>query len=189
MSQLTSTTKNQKQIYSKKDTKKKERKTENMTYPQNSDHVIVLKFLVAIQREQNINEIPMVRISIAFLVIMTESVLFNDAQDEFPDSGDKFRAPLVYAKRIVEKTQPWNIIGPVESAQELEPFSNHVLELLELLPIVRRLVSFAENARHDVVQRRRLEVVSQGDETEEFLLGRNVSQHGCTFYPAAAFVG
>lgn len=119
-----------------------------------------------------------------------DSVLFNDALDEFPDSGNEFGATLIDAERVVKVTQPREIIGPVESAEDLKSFPNHVLELPQLLPTIvrRRVVPFPEHAPHDVVQGSGPEVLSQGHRSPAGLLICYVEQHGVAILLAAGLV-
>ncbi|KAF7840019.1 hypothetical protein G2W53_008501 [Senna tora] len=120
------------------------------------NHIVFLKLIFTIERKQNIDEIVVIREVSGF----GGSVFLNDGCNEFPHARDEFRAALVYTMRVINFTEPGDIIGPVKRTQELETFSNHIPELVQLVALHRRLIPLAEDATHDVVKSRGLELAS-----------------------------
>ncbi|KAK3419115.1 hypothetical protein EUGRSUZ_H04840 [Eucalyptus grandis] len=104
-------------------------------------------------------------------------MLCDDAANEAFHPRDEPRAAFVHASRVVHVAQPRHVVGPVERPQQLEPFSHHRPQVLQLLGVAADVVSLPEHAPHDAVQRGQLEVIPERHEAADPLFGGDAAHH------------
>ncbi|BAT10752.1 Os10g0403200, partial [Oryza sativa Japonica Group] len=147
--------------------------------PEDGDHVVLGEVLVGLEGEEDVDEVGIVGGGGGG--VAAEAVVADDAADERLDAGDERGAAAGDVVGVVEVGEPWEVVGPVERAEELEPLAHHALELLGLVGGGAGgggdVVAPAEHAAHDVVERGGLEVGAEHDGAGGGLLGGHGGQH------------
>uniref|UniRef100_A0A0E0EXJ1 Uncharacterized protein n=1 Tax=Oryza meridionalis TaxID=40149 RepID=A0A0E0EXJ1_9ORYZ len=133
--------------------------------------------LVGLEGEEDVDEVGIVGGGSGGGVA-AEAVVADDTADERLDAGDERGAAAGDVVGVVEVGEPWEVVGPVERAEELEPLAHHALELLGLAGGGGGdVVAPAEHAAHNVVERGSLEVGAEDDGAGGGLLGGDGGQH------------
>ncbi|WVZ57284.1 hypothetical protein U9M48_007689 [Paspalum notatum var. saurae] len=129
---------------------------------ENSDHVGVRQLLLALQTQQDVDEVSGGRrlATIGGGGAPLLPVLFDDPCHEHVHSGHQAPAPPPDALRV-QPLEQRQVVGPVEHAEQVVAFLHHLLQLHALG--AGGVVARAEDGGHDVVQGGRVEHAPHGD--------------------------
>lgn len=81
-------------------------------------------------------------------------MIVDDVLDERPDARDKDSTALLDVRRVEEGGEPREVIGPVESSEEIKALANEGLKMGGLCVAGGKseVKTCAKNAPHDVVK-------------------------------------
>jgi hypothetical protein len=130
-----------------------------ISYPEDSDHVGVRQLLLALQSQQDVDEVSGGRLDTGGLFLLPP-VLFDDPRHEHAHSAHQAPAPPPDALQVQPPEQR-QVVAPVEQAEQVVPFLHHLLQLRALR--AGGVVARAEHGDHDVVEGGRVEHAPHDD--------------------------